>query len=210
MKLYNWNRAPNPRRVLIFLAEKGIEVPVVEAGGEGSTLSDDYRGSYSAALVPMLELDDGTRIGEAMAICRYFETLHPDPPLMGTDALDRATVEMWESRAEMQGLVGASEVFRNGHPLFADRGLPGFEEPVPQIEALVARGRQRLAQFYAQFDSQLATSEFIAGARYSVADITALCATDFAQKVCKVLVPDTCRHFLRWHEAVSTRPSAAR
>ncbi len=208
MKLYDWNPAPNPRRVLIYLAEKGIEVPIVDVG-EGARLSDTYLAGYEARIVPMLELDDGTQIGEAMAICRYFEEAYPDPPLFGVDRRDRAIVEMWERRAEAEAFPGAAEVFRNSHPAFAGRGLPGFAEPVEQIPALVERGRLRLVRFFRRIDAELAGNPFIAGERFTVADITALCATDFARKVCKVAIPDDCANAKRWHADVAARPSAA-
>jgi glutathione S-transferase len=124
MKIYDWHIAPNPRRLHIYLAEKGIKVPLEEVGGDDLKLKPSYVAKYPHAMVPMLELDDGTCIGEAMAICRYFEEVNPDPPLMGTDAKDKAIVEMWEKRANEEGMLAASELFRNTHPKFADRGLP--------------------------------------------------------------------------------------
>jgi len=206
MKLYHWQPAPNPRRVRIFLAEKSISVPMEDVG-EGPRLRSDYRANYSFAMVPMLELDDGTQIGEAMAICRYFEDLHPDPPLMGVDARDKAVVDMWERRAWNEGMAGAAEVFRNTHAAFVDRGLPGFSEPVPQIPALVERGRRRVAHFFQVFDAQLAGRSYVAGERYSVADITTLCSIDFA-KMAKIDIPRECTDLRRWYETVSARPSA--
>lgn len=207
MRLHIWGYAPNPRRVKIYLAEKGLSVPTQDAG-DGPKLSAEYRGRYAHALVPMLELDDGTQIGEAMAICRYFETLHPDPPLMGASAKDKALTEMWERRAYDEGLIGAAEVFRNTHPAFADRSLPGYPDPVPQVPGLVARGRQRLRKFFETFDRQLAANEFVVGNRISVADITALCSIDFAAKLAKVPMPDEYRHLRRWYDMMSARPSA--
>ena len=147
MKLYSWGAAPNPRRVLIYMAEKGIEIPVVEAG-EGAHLTDDYLARYDGRIVPMLELDDGTQIGEAMAICRFLEEAYPAPPLFGVNRRDRAMVDMWERRAENEGFNGVAEVFRNSTPAFAGRGLPGFAEPIEQISDLVERGKKRLARFY--------------------------------------------------------------
>ena len=208
MKLYSWGPAPNPRRVLIYLAEKGIALEVVEAGA-GAHLSDDYLARYDGRIVPMLELDDGTQIGEAMAICRYLEEGYPAPPLFGVNRRDRALVEMWERRAEAEAFAGAAEVFRNSRPAFAGRGLPGFAEPVEQIPALVERGRQRLARFYGRIDRQLADNRFIAGPRFSVADISALCVIDFAAKAAKTGLPEGCAHARRWHAEVSARPSIA-
>ena len=207
MKLYVWNRAPNPRRVLIFLAEKGIDVLKEDVGGEKGRLKPDYVARYPQATVPMLELDDGTLIGEAMAICRYLEELHPTPPLMGVDSRDRAIVDMWERRAYEEGLISAAEIFRNRHPLFASRGVPGVGESISQIPALVERGKQRLQLFFRKFDSQLQRHPFVAGERFTVADATTLAAVDFAafngEKI-----PDECACLWRWHGEVSKRPSA--
>lgn len=142
-----------------------------------------------------------------MAICRYFEALHPEPALMGTTAEEKALIEMWHQRAYDGAMGGAAEVFRNTHPAFVDRSLPGYAVPLPQIQALVARGHQRLDQFFSIFDRQLANNPFVAGDRFSLADITALCSTDFA-KFAGVSIPDQCAHFARWYAQVSARPSA--
>lgn len=207
MKIYDWHIAPNPRRLHIYLAEKGIKVELEEVGGEDFKLKPSYVAKYPHAMVPMLELDDGTCIGEAMAIARYFEELHPNPPLMGTDAKDKAIVEMWEKRANEEGMLAASELFRNTHPAFAERGLPGSAQPIPRIPQLVDRARARLARFYMKFDEQLATNEFVAGKRYTIADATTLCGVDFA-KWTDSDIPSECKHLRRWYEAVSARPSA--
>lgn len=207
MKIYDWHIAPNPRRLHIYLAEKGLTIPFVEVGGEDLKLKPEYIAKYPHALVPMLELDDGTLIGEVMAICRYLEELNPDPPLMGTDAKDKAIVEMWEKRANEEGMLAASELFRNTHAAFADRGLPGSAEPIRQVPELVVRAKERLGRFYRKFDAQLADKEFVAGSRYTVADATALCAVDFA-KWTDFQIPPECKNMQRWYEAVSARPSA--
>jgi glutathione S-transferase len=207
MKLYVWRLAPNPRRTLIFLAEKGIDVATEDVGGEGSRLKPDYLQRYPQATVPMLELDDGTQIGEAMAICRYFETVQPDPPLMGTDAKDKAIVEMWERRAYEEGLVAVAEIFRNQHPMFAGRSLPGSADPLPQIPELIDRGRWRVGLFFRKFDRQLADRPFVAGDRLTVADATTLSTVDFA-RVVGVKIPQECPNLVRWHAEVSARPSA--
>jgi glutathione S-transferase len=207
MKLYVWNKAPNPRRVLIYLAEKGIDVPLEDVGGGKGRLKSEYLARYPQATVPMLELDDGTQIGEAMAICRYFEELHPEPPLMGTDARDKAIVEMWERRAYEEGLLAVAEIFRNRHPLFADRGVPGAAGPVAQIPALVERGKQRVQLFLRKFDAQLRDHPFVAGERFTVADATTLAAVDFAA-LGDEAVPADCTSLARWRAEVSQRPSA--
>ena len=128
----------------------------------------------------MLELDDSTVIGEAMAIARYFEETHPQPPLMGTDPKDKAIVEMWEKRANEEGMLPASELFRNTHPQFAQRGLPGAADAIPAIPELRDRARARLERFFSKFDRQLADNPFVAGQRFTVADATTLAAVDFA------------------------------
>lgn len=207
MKIYDWHIAPNPRRLHIFLAEKGLEIELVEVGQTDLTLAPSFKERYPHMMVPMLELDDGTCIGEAMAICRYLEELHPEPPLMGIDAKDRAIVAMWEKRANEEGMLPASELFRNTHPRFADRGLPGSSEPIPQLPELRDRGRARLHRFFAKFNRQLEGIAFVAGPRFTVADATALCAVDFAGWS-DVKIPAEHSHLRRWYDAVSTRPSA--
>jgi len=207
MKLYVWGKAPNPRRVLIYLAEKGIDVTLEDVGGGKGRLKSEYVARYPQATVPMLELDDGTQIGEAMAICRYFEELHPEPALMGTDARDQAIVEMWERRAYEEGLLAVAEIFRNRHPLFADRGVPGAAGPVAQIPALVERGKQRVQLFFRKFDAQLRDHPFVAGERYTVADATTLAVVDFAA-LGDEAIPADCTSLARWRAEVSQRPSA--
>lgn len=207
MRIYQWQPSPNSRRVRIYLEEKGITVPIEEVG-DGAKLRSDYVAKYRFGTVPMLELADGTQIGEAMAICRYFETLHPEPPLMGTDARDKAIVEMWEHRAYDEGIVGVSEIFRNQNPRFKDRGLVVYGDVVPQIPELIERGLWRTKRFFRIFDSQLSRNEFVAGTRYTIADITALCSVDFGKMV-EMSIPEDCPNMRRWYEAISARPSAS-
>jgi glutathione S-transferase len=208
MKLYDWSIAPNPRRVRLYLAEKRIAIPAEDAGVPGKPiLAPGFLAAHAHRRVPLLVLDDGTEIGEAMAICRYFETLHPEPPLMGRDAKDRALVEMWERLAEWEGLHAVSEVFRNSRPSFSGRALAGSAQAIEQIPALVERGRQRMAQFHARFERQLDGHPFVVGDAFTVADITALCAIDFAI-FCGLPIPDGCANLQRWHADISARPSA--
>jgi len=208
MRLYSWDIAPNPRRVRIYLAEKGLDVPIEDVGVPGKpVLRPDFLAKFGHRRVPLLELDDGACIGEAMAICRYFELLHPDPPLMGGDPRDAALIEMWERLAEWEGLHALSEAFRNSRKSFAGRALAGYGAPMPQIPALAERGAARLKLFHDKFDAQLEDHEFVAGEGYSVADITTLCTVDFAE-FCGLGMPDGCANLRRWHETVSARPSA--
>jgi len=208
VKLYSWDIAPNPRRVRIYLAEKGIAVPIEDAGLPGKpVLRPEFLERHRHRRVPLLVLDDGTEIGEAMAICRYFETLHPEPPLMGRDAKDRALVEMWERLAEWEGMHAVSEFFRNSKRSFSGRALAGSATAIDQIPALADRGRQRMALFYERFEAQLAGRPFVAGDAFSVADITTMCTIDFAN-FCGLGIPEGCANLRRWHAQVSARPSA--
>lgn len=208
MKLYNWQFAPNCRRVRMFVLEKGLDLPAIEEViGSGLRLRPEYLQTWPHAMVPMLELDDGTRIGEAMAICRYFEDEFPQPNLMGRDGREKGVIEMWERRAYDDCMIGTAEVFRNSHPDFVDRGIPGTTAPVPQIPALIERGKGRVARYYRKMQEQLRDHRFVAGDRFSVADITTLCAMDFA-RACDMPIPSDCPDVARWHADVSARPSA--
>lgn len=207
MKLYDWAPAPNPRRVRLFLAEKNIEIPIEDVSGENFQLSATYKQNYPEAMVPMLELDDGTQIGEAMAICRYLESEFPNNPLMGKNPVDAATVDMWERRAWEQGMMPCSDIFRNTVPEFADRGLAGRHVPLPQIDALVERGKTNMGLFFTKFDQRLSDREFIASDCYTVADITALTVMDFAA-MSGLEVPGEYKNLHRWYTQMSNRPSA--
>lgn len=208
MKLYDYHRAPNPRRVRIFLAEKGLDIPIETVDlAEARQFEDDFARRNPYHSVPLLELDDGTCIGESMAICRYLEVLHPEPALFGRDALEQARVEEWNRRAELTGMLHAADVVRNALPFFADRALPGVQGGVPQIPALVERGTAGLQRFFRAFDRRLGESPYLAGDHFSVADITTLVTIDFAAW-CKIGIPEDCQALRRWHGEVSARPSA--
>ena len=210
MKIYDWRLAPNPRRVRMFLAEKGLDVPLEEVGTENMRLKPEFVARFDPyATAPTLELDDGTCISEAMAICRYLEELHPEPRLMGRDAKERAIVEMWERRAYEGAMFAISEMLRNTHPAFAERGLPGTAEPIEQVASMVERGRGRLRRFSASCDKQLAKGRFIAGDAFSVADITAFCALDFLGRALEASIAPEQPNLRRWFGEVGKRPSAA-
>jgi glutathione S-transferase len=209
MKIYDWRLAPNPRRVRMFLSEKSLDVPLEEVGGENMRLKPDFVARFDPyATTPMLELDDGSCISEAMAICRYFEELHPEPRLLGQDAKERAIVDMWERRAYEGAMFALSEMIRNTHAAFADRGLPGTAEPIRQVADVVERGEGRLRRFTRSFDKQLAANRFAAGESFTVADITAFCALDFLNKGMKVPIPAEFASLRRWYHEVESRPSA--
>lgn len=209
MKFYDSKLAPNPRRVRMFLAEKGVAVPTVEINiREGENLKPEFLRINSRGTLPVLELDDGTTIDESIAICRYIEELHPEPSLMGNGPLDKAVVESWQRHMEFDGLLPMSEVFRNSFPGFSARGIPGVIDPVPAIPALVERGTASLHRFYARLEQRLAETPFVAGERYTIADITALCAVDAATRYLNLPIGDAQGNCRRWHKTVSSRPSA--
>jgi glutathione S-transferase len=169
-------------------------------------LTSAFRAINPDATVPALELDDGTRINDAIGICVYFEAIHPKPPLMGESAEERALVTAWQREVERNGFYGVMEAFRNSVPGLKGRALPGPHN-YEQIPALAERGRLRVTHFYEQMDGRLAQSEFVAGPRYSIADITALVTVDFAGRA-KLPIPENCAHVRRWQAQVSARPSA--
>jgi glutathione S-transferase len=201
MKLYDGGRAPNPRRVKVFLAEKTITVPTEQVDlGQLAHKSPAYAAINPLQRVPALELDDGTILCESIAICRYFEQLHPEPPLFGQGPKDMAMVEMWERRLEFHLLAPVSHVFRNSHPAMKDM-------EVPQVPAWADANKPRVMDFLALLDRELKNRRYVAGDRYTVADITGMIAVDF-MKPAKLTVPDTLTHLKRWHDEVSARPSA--
>jgi glutathione S-transferase len=207
MKFFDCTTAPSPRRVRIFLAEKGITVPTVQVDlRNNEQLTPAFRAINPDATVPALELDDGTRINDAIGICVYFEATHPQPPLMGESAEEKALIAAWQREVERNGFYGVMEAFRNSVPGLKGRALPGPHN-YEQIPALAERGRLRVAHFFAQMDARLAQSEFVAGPRYSVADIAALVTVDFAARA-RLPLPEEYRHLRRWHAQVSDRPSA--
>jgi len=207
MKFYDCAIAPSPRRVRMFLAEKGITVPTIQVDlRKGEQFGEVFRAVNPDCTVPVLELDDGTRIYDSLAICVYLEQTRPEPPLMGASAVERATVAEWQRRAERDGFLAVAEAFRNSTPAFKTRALPGPDD-YPQIPALVERGRARTQAFFKIMNARLADRAFVAGERYSIADITTLVAVDFAGWI-KLTIPDDCAHLRRWHQAVAARPSA--
>lgn len=208
MKLYDYTMAPNPRRVRMYLAEKGIDVETVQVDlPSGENLGETFRAINPRSLVPTLVLDDGTVIDETVAICRYFEELNPEPPLMGTDAQSKAVVESVQRHMEWDGLLSVADAFRNGNPMFADRGISG-SEGVPAIPALVDRGRAATERFFAALNETLGQSEYVAGEAFSIADITAFCVVDFAKWI-QIRADDEHPHLKRWYAQVSARPSSS-
>lgn len=201
MKLYDGGRAPNPRRVRIFLAEKGIEVTLipVDMGALGHK-SDEVTHRNPLQRLPILELDDGTTLTETVAICRYIEELNPEPALFGRGALGKAQVEMWQRRVELHLLMPVAHAFRHIHPAMK-------EWEVPQIAEWGEANKPKAVEFLRILDDHLADNEFLCGDTYSIADITGLVAMDF-MKPARIDVPQELAHVARWYAALKARPSS--
>ena len=201
MKLYDSQMAPNPRRVRVFLAEKAIEVPVEQVDlGKQQNSSPEFLAINPLGRVPVLELDDGTHLAESVAICRYFEETTPEPPLFGVGAQDRAVVEMWQRRMESEVLNNIAGCFRNTHDYFKDR--------IRQVPDYGELCRETALKRLAWLDEVLADRSFVAGDRYTIADITAMVGIDFGRVAGIRMQPDQ-KNLARWHERVSTRDSAS-
>ena len=201
MKIIETKQAPNPRRVRIFLAEKGITVPFEEVDlMKGALKTPEFAKLNPAQRVPVLVLDDGTAISETVAICRYFEETKPEPHLFGLGATGRALVEMWQRRMELNLFFSVAQAFRHTHPAMAHL-------EVPQVAAWGEANKSRALEALAMLDAQLAAHRFVAGSAYSIADITALVAIDF-MKPARLQRPPELKHLDRWHGEASARPSA--
>lgn len=201
MKIIETKSAPNPRRVRVFLAEKGITVPYEEIDiMKGGHREAAFTKANPMQRVPVLVLDDGTAISETVAICRYFEEVHPEPALFGKGALGRAAVEMWQRRMELGLLNHVAAAFRHTHP-------GGAALEIPQFKEFGEANKPRALDVMKVMDQQLATNKFMAGQEYSIADITGMIAVDFG-RVIKLRIPDELKNVARWHAEVSARPSA--
>src|SRR5689334_20578172 len=195
MKLIQTKAAPNPRRVRIFLAEKGIEVPYQEVDlMQGALKTPEFTTLNPFRRVPVLVLDDGTAIAETMAICRYFEELTPEPRLFGSGPVGVATVEMWNRRMDLGLLLSVAQAFRHLHPAMA-------KLEVPQVAAWGDANKPRALEILQIMDDQLASRRFLAGEYYSVADITALVAVEF-MKPARIERPQGLKNLARWYEDV--------
>jgi glutathione S-transferase len=200
MELIDGGRAPNPRRVRIFLAEKGIDVPRRQIDFPNfEQQSDAFTTINPMQRVPVLILDDGTPIAESMAICRYFDALHPEPNLLGRDAREIATIEMWNRRAELHFYGPVSSAFRHLSPAMA-------RSETPQIAEWGEANKAKALAFLALLDRELASRKFVAGDRFTVADITTGVTADF-MRAPKIEMPADMKNVLRWHAEVTARPS---
>jgi glutathione S-transferase len=201
VKLYDLPPSPNARRVRIFIAEKGLDIPLVPINMmTGENRTDDYLAKNSLGKMPVLELDDGTCIAESAAICRYLEELHPNPPLMGCDALDRALVDMWHRRMEFEFLMPMINIFLHTGEMWKDR--------VTQIPQVAEAGTANVKARMEWLDKELEDREFIAGEDYTVADITAQCAFVMAKAALGIRIPEELENLSIWFKRVSSRPTA--
>ena len=209
MKFFDFGMAPNPRRARIFMAEKGIEgveIIQIDLGDNRENVGDEYRSINPSCTVPALVLEDGTLISESVAICRYFEEVQPNPPLMGRDPKEKAVVEMWQRQVELQGYMPAGDAFRNYNKRFAGRALAG-NDSYEQIPELVTRSRTRVERFFNLLNDHMESREFIAADVFSIADITAYVMIDFARGS-KMGINENQTHLKRWYESIKARPSS--
>ena len=207
MKLYTFAPAPNPRRVHMFLVEKNIELEEIEVQiREGANLLPPYSEFNPLRTVPVLELDDGQKITESVAICRYFEAVQPKPALFGSTPLEKAMVENWHRRVELEGMQAVAEALRNSNPRFEDRAIAGPRN-FAQIPALAERGLARLGFWFEDLDARLKESPFVAGENFSMADISAYITVGFARMV-KAQPDESLEHLARWRTGIDARPSS--
>jgi glutathione S-transferase len=207
MKLYHAQSSPNSRRVRIFIAEKGISMPLHQVNlHEREQFSDWFKAINPRQQVPVLMLDDGRTLAEVPAIWRYLEETFPQPPLFGADAVDEALITMWERRAELDGFAPAMEGVRNNSAGLKGRALSGPHD-YAQIPELVERSKRRVSDFYEDFNSRLEEVPFVAGDDFSVADITALVTVDFATAELKMPLPGSAHALRRWYDQIAARPS---
>jgi glutathione S-transferase len=201
MLLYHDPRAPNPRRVRIFLAEKNVAYDTIEVLiSAAAHQTPEFKRKNPLALLPVLELPDGRVLRESMAICRYIEELHPEPNLFGSDAWERAQIEQWNRHAELELLVPISQVFRNTNKFWVGR--------IKQAPEFAEIMRELVAGRFDWLEGELSQRPYLAGQRFTVADITAICAIDFGKVAGIRIDPATHPHLASWHSRVSERPSA--
>lgn len=202
--LYDCATAPSPRRARILLAEKRVPHQTVQVDlRNGEQMGEAFRLINPQCTVPALRTDEGLVLTDNAAIAAYVEASFPEPPLLGRTPLDKAEIASWQWRVEFEGLLAIADAFRNSSPAMVGRALPGPTD-YPQIPELAQRGLARVQQFFATLDAHLAGRDFIAAGQFSIADITAVVAVDFA-RVVKVKPGDEHPHLRRWREAMQAR-----
>jgi glutathione S-transferase len=201
MKIYDFALAPNPRRLRIFVAEKGLKIPIEQVDiFTGQNRTPEMLAKNPAGGLPVLELDDGSHLAESVAICRYIEGLHPEPNLMGKDSREQAEIEMWNRRVELGLLSAAGRAFQHTNELFKAR--------LKQMPEYGETQREATKQQLQWLDAQIGNKPFLAGDRFTIADITAEVAVDFAAQAAGVPLDPALKNLTRWHQSVSSRPSA--
>ena len=201
MKIYDFAFAPNPRRLRIFVAEKGLKIPVEQVDiFTGQNRTPEMLAKNPAGGLPVLELDDGSHLAESVAICRYIEGLHPEPNLMGTNSREQAEIEMWNRRVELGLFSAAGRAFQHTNELFKAR--------LKQMPEYGETQREATKQQLQWLDAQIGNKPFLAGDRFTIADITAEVAVDFAAQAAGVPLDPALKNLTRWHKSVSSRPSA--
>ena len=207
MKFYDCETAPSPRRVRMFIAEKGLDIPVVQVDlASREQHQPEFAAINPYRTVPALELDDGTSLTSSSGICHYLDYCYPEPALLGGNSSQRGQIIDLDWRIEQEGFMAVGEAFRNKAKAFANSGLPG-KHPYNQIGDLVDRGRTRTEHFIDWLDELLQSREYVAGDFFSLADITALVTIDFAKWI-KIQPEQQHASLQRWHTVVSARPSA--
>jgi glutathione S-transferase len=207
MKFYDCKTAPSPRRVRIFISEKNIEVDTIEVDlAAREQLGEAFRKINPDCTVPVLELDDGTRLTEVFAICQYLDDVFPESSLMGSSTVERAMVTMWNTKIEQQGLLALGDYLRNFAKGLKDRALTGPDD-YEQIPELVDRGRRRFDVFMRKMEQHLADKTYVVCDAFSIADISLLVAIDFAART-KIAMEDEMVNLRRWHELISARPGS--
>ena len=207
MKLYDFKLAPSAQRVQVYLAEKGLEVPTEQVNvREGALFVEPFMSLNPFHCVPFMVLDDGTAIAESMSICSYLEELHPEPPLFGRTPAERAVIDMWLRRFELDGFIPLLHALRNHLPNFAGRVVPGTRTDLPQSPAMVTRGKEMMEVFLGRVEPHMAQNEFVAGPAFTVADITAF----FTLRMAYALEMDINASWpatAAWFAKVSARPA---
>ena len=201
MKIYDFTLAPNPRRLRIFVAEKGLKIPLEQVDiFSGQNRTPEMLAKNPAGGLPLIELDDGSHLAESVAICRYLEGLHPEPNLMGKDSREQAFIEMWNRRIELGLFSAAGRAFQHTNELFKS-----FLKQMPEYGETQRESARQQMQW---LDAQIGNKPFIAADRFTIADITAEVAVDFATQLAGVPMDPALKNLARWHHAVSSRPSA--
>jgi glutathione S-transferase len=201
MKIYDFAFAPNPRRLRIFVAEKGLKIPLEQVDiFSGQNRTPAMLAKNPAGGLPVMELDDGTHLAESVAICRYLESLHPEPNMMGKNSREQAEIEMWNRRVELGLFAAAGRAFQHTNELFKER--------LKQFPEYGETQREAIKQQLQWLDAQIGNKPFIAGDRFTIADITAEVAVDFAAQMAGVPMDPALKNLARWHQSVSSRPSA--